>query len=46
MVIVNVEDPVPVIEVGLKVYDAPEGNVLRLRITNPSKPLTAVVDTV
>jgi hypothetical protein len=46
VVIVSVEDPVPLIEVGLKVADAPDGNPLMPSDMTPVKPFRAVVDTV
>ena len=46
VVTVNVDDPVPLIDVGLKLADAPDGNPLILRDITPVKPFKAVVDTV
>jgi hypothetical protein len=44
--IVRVEDPVPVIEVGLKVAVAPVGRPVVFKATTPPKPFIAVVETV
>ena len=46
VVTVRVEEPAPLIDVGLKVAVVPAGNPLILRDTAPAKPLTAAVDTV
>ena len=40
------EEPVPVMDGGLKVPEAPAGNPLTVRATLPVKPFRAVVDTV
>ena len=46
VVIVRVEDPAPVIAVGLKVAEEPEGNPLTFSTTLPSNPFMTMVDTV
>ncbi len=46
VVTVNVEEPAPLIEVGLKFAEAPEGNPIRLRAMLPLKLPSAVVLTV
>ena len=43
---VNVEEPLPVMEVGVKVAVAPVGRPAIVRATLPAKPFDAVVDTV
>lgn len=43
---VNVEEPAPLIEVGLKLAVVPEGNPLALRPMLPLKPFKAELDTV
>lgn len=42
----SVEEPVPVIDVGVKVLVAPVGNPASVSAITPVKPFTAVVDTV
>ena len=46
VITVSVDEPAPVIEAGLKLPEAPEGNPLTLRATLPAKLFKAVVDTV
>ena len=46
VVTVRVEEPVPVIEVGLKVPVAPVGNPASSSAMLPVKPFKAVVETV
>ena len=43
---VMVEVPAPVIDVGLKLAETPEGKPLADRATMPLKPFKALVDTV
>jgi hypothetical protein len=42
----NVEDPEPLAEVGLKIPETPLGNPVTLRVTGPAKQLTAPTFTV
>jgi hypothetical protein len=46
VVMARVEEPAPVMEVGLKLAAAPDGNPLKLNATLPLNPLTTDVDTV
>jgi hypothetical protein len=43
VVTVRVDEPAPVMDVGLKVPTAPVGNPVTLRLTTPTKPSIAVV---
>jgi hypothetical protein len=43
---VSVEDPEPLMEVGLKLAVAPEGKPLALSATVPVKPFCGATDTV
>jgi hypothetical protein len=45
VVIVNVEVPEPVTEVGLKLAVAPDGKPLALKVTVPEKPFEGVTVT-
>jgi hypothetical protein len=46
VVTVSVDEPLPVIEVGLNAAVAPVGKPLALKLTTPVKPLRAVVENV
>ena len=46
VVTVKVEEPAPLIEAGLKLAEAPDGNPLALSATDPVKPFCAPTVTV